>query len=149
MRGGDSTDIVYPLLSIGPSFCRSNIRGRCTTCWRVSDPLTGEELLVKDSWRSDDRDSEDVYLRDALGIAGVVQMVSCEPNRGQTKDLRCFDGPFPAGFQNRVATRLSMKSYGDPITRFTSAKQLLYALRDAIAGKALPLSIPLRLIVPV
>ena len=74
--------------SVDPFFRRTNIRGRCTTCWKIADPVTGEELLVKDSWRSGDRVSEFFHLKEALGISGVVQMVSCVPDRGQTKDLQ-------------------------------------------------------------
>ncbi|RXW18343.1 hypothetical protein EST38_g7503 [Candolleomyces aberdarensis] len=78
--------------------------------------------------------SEHVYLREAAGVAGVVQMVSCEPDRGQTKDLRSFGDEIPTGFQNRVETRVVLKHYGPPIMKFTSPKQVLCALRDAIAG---------------
>ncbi|KAJ2928037.1 hypothetical protein H1R20_g9046, partial [Candolleomyces eurysporus] len=133
-RGTDNAEIVYPLLSVDPFFRRSNIRGRCTTCWRVSDPASGEELLVKDSWRAGHSISEYAHLQEALGIPGVVQMVSHEPDRGQTKGLRGFGNVFPGDFENRMETRLVMKCYGDPIVEFTSAKQLLCALRDAIAG---------------
>ncbi|RXW15440.1 hypothetical protein EST38_g10415 [Candolleomyces aberdarensis] len=133
-RGTNNAEIVYPLLNVVPFFRRNNIRGRCTTCWRVSDPVTGEELLVKDSWRASHSISEYAYLQEALGIPGVVQMVSHEPDRGQTKELRGFGNVYPGDFENRVETRLVMKCYGDPIVGFTSAKQLLCALRDAIAG---------------
>ena len=37
-------------------------------------------------------------------------------------------------YHNRTATRVTTKSYGLPIHRFTSAVQLLSAIRDAIAG---------------
>ncbi|KAJ2914088.1 hypothetical protein MD484_g6305, partial [Candolleomyces efflorescens] len=133
-RGTYGTDVVYPLLNINPFFSRSYIRGRCTTCWSVSEPRTGEWLLVKDSWRPDDKVSESVYLQEARGISGVAQMISCEPDRGQTKDLRSPGSHLPEDFQNRVNTRLVMKCYGAPIRKFTSASQLLRILRDAIAG---------------
>jgi hypothetical protein len=71
----------------------------------------------------------------ALGIPGVVQMVSCEPNRGQTKDLRSFEAELPANFQNRVESRVIIKLYGQPISKFSSARELLCSLRDAIEGK--------------
>jgi hypothetical protein len=62
-------------------------------------------------------------------------MVSCEPDRAQTKDLRGFGGTMPAGFQNRVEMRVVMKSYGPSVKFFTSAMQVVCALRDAIAGR--------------
>ncbi|KAJ2912010.1 hypothetical protein MD484_g8405, partial [Candolleomyces efflorescens] len=132
-RGTNDAELIYPLLSVDPFFRRTDIRGRCTTCWRVSDPVNGEELLVKDSSRTFDGIPEVVHLQEALGIPGVVQMVTCDLDSGQTKELRGFT-VVPATFVNRVATRIVMKRCGDSIVRFASAKQLLCALRDAIAG---------------
>ena len=135
-RAADFTEKVYPLIYVDPFFSRSHIHGRGTTCWIVSDPATGEMLLVKDSWRSDDRTPEYVYLQDALGVPGVAQMVSCEPDRGQTKDLRFFVNGHRADFENPIDTRVVMKCYARPVITFTSPKQPLCALRDAIAGKS-------------
>lgn len=135
VRGDDGRDIVYPLLDVNPSFRRPTIRGRCTTCWRVFDPVTSEELLIKDSWKTDDKNSAHVCLQGALGIPGVVRMVSCQPDRGQTRDLRGFGDHLAPHFQNRLDTRIVMEYCGDPLTTFTSARQPLRALRDAIAGK--------------
>ncbi|KAJ2936681.1 hypothetical protein H1R20_g420, partial [Candolleomyces eurysporus] len=133
-RNSEGQEVVYPLSRVEPFFFHGVIRGRATICWSVHDSVTGEELVVKDSWRDDDRVSEHVYLEDALGIPGVVQMVSCEPGRGQTKDLRGFGDTIPTGFHNRVETRIVMKSYGKSVKYFTSAMQVVCALRDAIAG---------------
>ncbi|KAJ2912838.1 hypothetical protein MD484_g7575, partial [Candolleomyces efflorescens] len=132
--GLDGTEIVYPLLSVEPFFRRTEMRGRCTTCWLVSDPSNGNRLLVKDSFRTADRPSELIHLQEALGTPGVVQMVSCVPDRGQTKDFRGFQDTLPINFMNRVETRVVMRCYGGSILNFKSAMQLLCALRDAIAG---------------
>ena len=122
---------TYPILEHIP-VPRETIRGRGTVCWRVQDPDTGEELVVKDSWRPDDRPPEQEFLELARGIPGVVQMVSYETGRGDTQGFRC---PTTAGqFHNRSAMRVTMKSYGRPIEFFTSLTQLLCAMRDAIAG---------------
>ncbi|KAJ2919616.1 hypothetical protein MD484_g792, partial [Candolleomyces efflorescens] len=133
-QGNDGREVAYTLQKAAPLFFRGHICGRATICWTVRDPATGEDLVVKDSWKSEDRVSEHVYLQDAVGIPGVVQMVSCEPNRGETKSLREFGSVMPKGFQNRVETRVVMKAYGKSITCFTSAMQVFCALRDAIAG---------------
>ncbi|KAJ2914094.1 hypothetical protein MD484_g6314, partial [Candolleomyces efflorescens] len=133
-RGEDDLELVYPLVDVDPFFSQSIIRGRCTKCWRVTHPISGEELIVKDSWKCDDWTSEDVFLRMARGIPGVVQMVACEPDRSQTQDLRSFKTEAPPSFQKRVETRVIVKLYGQPINKFTSAKELLYSLRDAIEG---------------
>ncbi|RXW23021.1 hypothetical protein EST38_g2829 [Candolleomyces aberdarensis] len=133
-RGVDNSETLYPLLRLEPFFSRSHICGRSTTCWSVLDNGTDQELLVKSSWRLEDKTSEHVYLQEAVGTAGVVQMVSCEPDRGRTGDLRGFGNTVPAGFQNRVDTRVVIKCYGQPVREFNSPKQVLCALRDAIAG---------------
>ena len=126
---GDSR--VYRILGRIPT-PRYSIYGRATTCWRVQDPDTLEELVVKDSWRPERRPGEYELLELVKGIPGVVQMISYETGRGETKDFRC---PTTAGgYGNRVATRVTLKSYGPSIERFTSAPQMLCAMRDAIAG---------------
>jgi hypothetical protein len=107
-------------------------------CWNVRDPITNEDLVVKDSWRTEDRLSEHLFMQDAVGISGVVQMVTCEPDRCDTKSLRGFGDVLPARFRNRIETRIVMKAYGKSIRKYTSAKQLFCALRDAIAGRCPP-----------
>ncbi|RXW20928.1 hypothetical protein EST38_g4918 [Candolleomyces aberdarensis] len=132
-RDANNEYIIYPLATIQPFFFNGNIRGRSTICWSVRDPITNEKLVVKDSWRSEERLSEHVFLQDAVGVSGVVQMVTCEPDRCDTKSMR--GDALPAGFRNRIQTRIVMKAYGKSIKKYTSAKQLFCALRDAIAGK--------------
>ncbi|KAJ2914091.1 hypothetical protein MD484_g6302, partial [Candolleomyces efflorescens] len=110
------------------------IRGPASQCWSVVDPGTGTQYLVKDCWRVDDRVPEYEHLEAAQGLPGVVQMVSFEANRGETKGFR---SPFDIthfDFYNRVADRVVMNSYGETITKFRCPMELLYALRDAIAG---------------
>ncbi|KAJ2911438.1 hypothetical protein MD484_g8976, partial [Candolleomyces efflorescens] len=133
-RSADGVDVVYPLVDVEPLFCGKSVCGRATICWRVRDPASDEELVVKDSWKSEESLSEHVYLQDAIDVPGVVQMVSCEHDRSQTRCLRGFDDATPPGFHNRVETRIVMKAYGKTLRHFTSVKELLYALRDAIAG---------------
>ncbi|KAJ2914980.1 hypothetical protein MD484_g5412, partial [Candolleomyces efflorescens] len=133
-RAGDSTEKVYRLVHMVPFFDRSHIYGRGTTCWVVSDPGSGELSFVKDTWRSESGVAEHVHLQEAVGLSGVAQMVSCEPERGQTSDFRSFAHGDTGDFRNRIATRIVMKCYDRSIVHFKSAKQLLGALRDAIAG---------------
>ncbi|TEB25618.1 hypothetical protein FA13DRAFT_1692942 [Coprinellus micaceus] len=111
---------------------RDSIRGRATTCWRVRDPETAEEYVVKDSWRPEGRGPEHEFLEMIKGISGVVQMVSCEVGRGETKDFRCSSTT--RHYYNRISTRATMKSYGKSVLFFTSVLQLLCAVRDAIAA---------------
>ncbi|KAJ2915009.1 hypothetical protein MD484_g5421, partial [Candolleomyces efflorescens] len=133
-RTAENADRVYHLADVDPFFSRSQIFGCGTTCWAVSDPESGEKLLVKDTWRLDNGSAEHVHLKEAVGLPGVAQMISCEPNRGHTKDLRSPGTDEPLNFEDRIETRVIIKRYGHPIIYFKSAKQLLCALRDAIAG---------------
>ncbi|KAJ2914315.1 hypothetical protein MD484_g6093, partial [Candolleomyces efflorescens] len=133
-RGTDDQDKIYQLAQVNPCFFRGQIAGRSTICWSVIDPVTSERLLVKDLWREDDRPSEHTFLENAIGLPGVVQMVDCDPDRYETRSLRGLDGNLPTKFSNRIESRIVMKAYGNSIARYTSAQELLYAIRDAIAG---------------
>lgn len=127
---------TYPIIEEIP-IPRDSIRGRATTCWRVEDPDTSEELVIKDSWRPDDRAAEHELLELVKDIPGVVRMVSHDTARQQTKNMRC---PSTAGqYQNRIFDRVVMKAYAGPIETFKTALQLLAGIRDAIAGTLLSL----------
>ncbi|KAJ3504903.1 hypothetical protein NMY22_g17766 [Coprinellus aureogranulatus] len=124
-------DKTYTILEQIP-IPRDSIRGRATTCWRVQDPETSEQFVIKDTWRPADRPGEHELLELVKGVPGVVQMVSCEPSRGEVEDFRC---PSTTGkFYNRVFTRVVTKAYGKPIECFASMLEVLCALRDALAG---------------
>lgn len=126
---------VYPIIE-EIAIPRDSIRGRATTCWRVEDPDTREELVIKDSWRPDDHTAEYELLELVKGITGVVQMVSHESSRRETKDLRCASTT--GQYKNRVYERVIMKAYGGPLESFKTVLQLLCAIRDAIAGTLFP-----------
>lgn len=123
---------AYPIVEQIP-VTRYSICSRGTTCWRVRDPETLEEYVVKDSWREDDLPSEHELLERVKGIPGVVHMVSCEVDRGETKDFRCASTL--QHFQNRKASRVFLRAYGKSVEHFSSALQVLYAFRDAIVGQ--------------
>lgn len=130
--------VTYDLIDPHPVFNRPSIRGCGTICWTVRD-ATGQEFLVKDSWRSEGRKSETTFLKAAKGLQGVAQMHSCEEDREQTASFR---GPITNGdlaernFFNRCSMRAVLHCYGPPIIHFTSMKHAISALRDAIAGKS-------------
>lgn len=135
--GDDGHDeITYKLADIDPIWSSFNIRGSCTTYWRVVDPQSGEKRLVKDSWRSGERVSEKTYLEKAKGLPGVVQMIHCEDNRAETKVFRGLTNTsdVPGNFHNRIAIRIVMENGGRLLKEFTSPKELVCAFRDAIAG---------------
>ncbi|KAJ3499925.1 hypothetical protein NMY22_g19439 [Coprinellus aureogranulatus] len=130
MSGGERK--TYPILERIPT-PRDGLFGRATTCWRVQDPETLEELVIKDSWRPSGRPPEYELLELVKGIPGVVQMVDSEHDRGETKDYRCRSTIDL--YENRISTRVILKSYGPPIEFFTSPIQVLCAIRDAVAGE--------------
>ncbi|RXW15296.1 hypothetical protein EST38_g10560 [Candolleomyces aberdarensis] len=132
----DGNEITYDLVEPYPVFNRHSIRGRGTICWTVRD-AAGNEFLVKDSWRSERRESETTFLEKAKGLQGVAQMASFEEDREETAEFR---GPITNGqraednFHNRRSMRVVLHCYGPPIIHFTSMKHAISALRDAIAG---------------
>ncbi|RXW21067.1 hypothetical protein EST38_g4778 [Candolleomyces aberdarensis] len=133
-RNGNNAEVEYRLAEVDPVSSSYKIRDRGVICWRVIDPKSGDIMLVKEIWRAEDRLSEDFYLEMAKGVPGVVQMISFEYNRGDTKQFRGFDGPPPSDFRNRVAVRIVLDTEGKSIEHFKSPKELLCALRDAIDG---------------
>jgi hypothetical protein len=136
-------EISYKLASVEPIWAPFNsqgpcILGPCATYWSVVDPQSGRKLLVKDAWRSEERVSEKTYLEKAKGVPGVIQMISCEENRGETRELGGFEGfiDTPPSFNNRISIRIVMDNEGRLIKDFTSPMEVVLALRDAIAGQS-------------
>ncbi|KAF5341148.1 hypothetical protein D9611_006040 [Ephemerocybe angulata] len=110
------------------------VRGRGTVCWHAKD-REGKAILVKDSWRTDAQVPEYTFLERAKGVEGAVQMLAFEDDRVQTKNLR--PASFDLGsedFYNRTMCRVTMVRYGLPLYQFTSQRQAISALRDAIQG---------------
>lgn len=128
--------VTYSLCDVNPSFLRYDFHGRGTTGWRVRSPV-GTELFIKDCWRPASGSAEYDTLAHISGQQGVAQMLSFETRERTTADLRANgDNSWTMeGFSNRVSTRLVMESCGKSIDCFESQKQLVSAMRDAIAGE--------------
>ncbi|KAF6760716.1 hypothetical protein DFP72DRAFT_756616, partial [Ephemerocybe angulata] len=125
--------IVYNINMDRVPFFRGHILGRGTTCWYATQPTTGSEVVIKDTWRTESKLPESEFLRAAQGVDGVVQMISFQDHRAETAAYR------PAGFsfgdfENRIKSRTIMLHYGKSIEHFTSRYQAISALRDALAG---------------
>ncbi|KAF5339124.1 hypothetical protein D9611_011173 [Ephemerocybe angulata] len=127
----EGNPINYNLDMTAPPFVRASIRGRGTTCWHASHPETGERVLIKDAWRTGTRKSEIEYLKVAQGVEGVVQMISFEDDRAETKNYRPATCQHP-GFHNRIKSRVVMEHYGPSIWNFDDRIQLIAAIKDAI-----------------
>ncbi|KAF6760898.1 hypothetical protein DFP72DRAFT_1003488 [Ephemerocybe angulata] len=126
--------IKYQLRMDEPHIVCRVVRSRGTVCWRARDKA-GKHIILKDAWRIDEQVPEYVFLERAKGVAGVTQMFAYEDDRAQTKRFRpeCFD--FKANkFHNRTMSRVTMACYGSSLDQFTSQRQAIAALRDAIQG---------------
>ncbi|KAF6760837.1 hypothetical protein DFP72DRAFT_804846, partial [Ephemerocybe angulata] len=126
--------VKYPLAMDVPYFVKYSVRGTGTVCWTAKDK-TGRHILIKDAWRTDAQVPEYTFLERAQGLSGVAQILAVEDDRAQTKTFR--NGSFDFGspdFHNRTMCRVTMECYGDPLHKFTSQRQALAAIRDAIKG---------------
>ncbi|KAF5341005.1 hypothetical protein D9611_006098 [Ephemerocybe angulata] len=124
--------VAYALEDVEPIFFRPAVRGRGTACWYAKD-ATGSPVIIKDLWRADMKGAEHEFLERAKGLQGVVQMVSFEDERAQTKDFRP-ETYRSDDFYNRTLSRITMKRYGPSIAYSTSQWRLIASLRDAIQG---------------
>ncbi|KAF6760823.1 hypothetical protein DFP72DRAFT_881533 [Ephemerocybe angulata] len=124
--------IAYQLRMDRPCVLTQAVLGRGTVCWMAKDQ-DGKQIIIKDAWRVDEQIPEYTLLERAKGIPGVVNMIAFEDDRMQTKDLR--PGSFVSDdFYNRTMSRVTMSCYGLHLYQFTSQRQMIAALRDAIQG---------------
>jgi serine/threonine protein kinase len=130
-------EVIQYTLSKRPAlFYRRTIRGRGTICWRAKDK-ENRAIIIKDAWRSKDRNPEWELLKDVKGLEGVGQMVGWEERGLTTAKLRRFDEEMLSiflDFRDRMFCRITMEAYGGTIDHFKSREELLYAFRDAVAG---------------
>ncbi|KAF6760879.1 hypothetical protein DFP72DRAFT_1165972 [Ephemerocybe angulata] len=124
--------VAYALQSVEPTFFRHSVRGRGTVCWSAKD-ATGSPVIIKDLWRADMKGAEHEFLERAKGLQGVVQMVSFEDDRAQTKNFRP-QTYHSDDFNNRTLSRVTMTRYGPSIAHSTSQWRLIASIRDAIQG---------------
>jgi hypothetical protein len=82
--GGDSE--LYAVLDELP-VARDTIRGRATTCWSAQDPDTGEEYMVKDTWRPSDRTPEYELLE---LVQGFLALFKWSPTRTTAIEFMTF-----------------------------------------------------------
>ncbi|KAJ2915918.1 hypothetical protein MD484_g4505, partial [Candolleomyces efflorescens] len=127
----------YDLTSVQPVFKQYCLGNRGTVCWSVRDRNKKQTMIVKDSWRNESATPEYENLKQARGLRGVVQMVSYEEKRSQTKEfvlgMHLPDDP-TGGAANLIHSRIVMEQHGRHLGHFESEKQFLCALRDAISG---------------
>ncbi|KAF5341251.1 hypothetical protein D9611_005965 [Ephemerocybe angulata] len=126
--------VKYKLNMQDSCFVTMLVRGRSTVCWNVKDK-DETSVLIKDAWRTESQVPEYTFLEQAKGLEGVVQMFAYEDGRARTKNFRpeCFD--FNSDdFYDRNMSRVTMARYGASLNQFTSQRQAISGLRDAVQG---------------
>ncbi|KAF6760793.1 hypothetical protein DFP72DRAFT_881490 [Ephemerocybe angulata] len=125
-------NVKHQLMMGVPYFVKHSVRGSGTVCW-IAKNKAGKRIMIKDAWRTDAQVPEYTFLEHAKGVAGVAQILATEDDLVQTKTHRVggFDFASP-DFYNRTMCRVTMECYGSPLHKFTSQRQALAALRDAI-----------------
>ncbi|KAF6760828.1 kinase-like domain-containing protein, partial [Ephemerocybe angulata] len=129
---GSGKGITYQLRMDRPCVITQAVLGRGTVCWMAKD-RDGKQIIIKDAWRVDEQIPEYTLLERAKGIPGVVNMIAFEDDRMQTKNLRP-ESFVSDDFYNRTMSRVTMLCYGLPLYQFTSQRQAIAALCDAIQG---------------
>lgn len=135
VTNADGMQTPYKLCELEPVFRRYDIRGRGTTGWSAMDP-EGRCVFIKDCWRTDDGFPEYEVLKETIGVQAAAQMRDFESREVTTMELRGHGARkwSSDAFKNRISTRIVMDVYGESILFFKSQKQLVAAIRDAIAG---------------
>ena len=111
----------YLLRNMEPVFDQRAIRGRGTCCWLVD--IDGELFIVKDAWRSSEREPEWKFLQKVGGLDGVGQMKAYQDNLSCISKLRGLSPKrLPAylkeAFDERILSRITLICHGRSIESF-------------------------------
>lgn len=135
--------IPYRLCDVAPERRCYTIYGSGMTYWRAetietNSKQTPSEVLVKISWRAEDRPAEHIFLRRAAGIPGIAKMLTRRGEERCTRALRGRQNDDPDWEAERIRTRLGscivLEAHGSCIDGFTSQRQLFGAVRDVVVG---------------
>ncbi|KZT18171.1 hypothetical protein NEOLEDRAFT_1246569 [Neolentinus lepideus HHB14362 ss-1] len=157
----DGNDIIWHrYLTLGsPIFVARSIFGRATRVWiatrathiiddtPVTFDIPGSCVVIKDTWRPNDRPTEGSIYRKIYGdqteVFGVARYLCDYDVVDDLKDRvhRTLGGLInhiraqkERAFEELVHHRCVLLSVGIPLSRFTSTRQLMKAIRDAIKG---------------
>ncbi|KAK7042389.1 hypothetical protein R3P38DRAFT_2511725 [Favolaschia claudopus] len=123
-------------------FISDVIRGRGTVCWRVRHE--GKDFVIKDTWADDSRPNTEAEILDiarSLGVVGIPQVVASEiVDVGGIRGTDALRSSLPpklykeecAHIEKRLHRRLVLTPFGRSLYTFSTRKELLSALRDAI-----------------
>ncbi|KAJ7086176.1 hypothetical protein B0H15DRAFT_887291, partial [Mycena belliarum] len=122
-----------------PVFSRRMIRSRGTVCWDAV--YKGQRYIIKDYWRPDGGAYESAFLKKLAGVKGVGQMFAFEDDRESIKTGRGFEmgtemlsSPKNVRVLDKSFMRLVLRKYGGTLEQAASARELLCAVRDIVAG---------------
>lgn len=127
----------YPMRSIEPAIAHSDIQSRGLRIWKVSDPATGKDLVIKDTWLSDGQALETEYLLRVRGVEGLVQMVAHDVDTYPTTVEMRAQPITPWEKQsraNKVRLRMVLEEYGGGVAQCRDERKLIATLRDAVAA---------------
>ncbi|KAF5327225.1 hypothetical protein D9619_005082 [Psilocybe cf. subviscida] len=135
-------------------FRSKTIRGRGTTCWRAvrDDNPNGPEYAIKDTWTDTSRTTEEELMEILEGVEGIPILVAAEKlNHEDGRDVTSY---FHQNVEQKRTTSkgktkgehkkqkrtievrqhwlLVMTPFAQPLPSFSSKKELLSALVDAL-----------------
>jgi hypothetical protein len=127
----------YPMRSVQPTIARSDIYSRGMRIWGVTDPVTGRNLLIKDTWLPSNQRPESEYLALVRGVEGLVQMggvhfspypTILEMREAPTKQQKA------SSRIDLTRYRVALEEYGERVVYCEDEKKVLEAFRDGVAA---------------
>lgn len=146
--GQDNVEVAnyYTILKKRPYSRHEGIVGNGTSCWLGRD-LDGKLVIIKDTWipvHTGNRIPEAQLLAWVEDMEGISQMRTpfclidspTSKLRGLSSDIY-RQGPNKR-FEARQYSRMIFEYAGKPLSDITDPKEVLIAMRDAIAGQFKP-----------
>lgn len=146
ITGEDGKERKYSLINPQPSARCFTILGRGMIWWRAKTiPLipggAQTEVIVKFSWRAEDRQPEHEIMDLLVGIRGIAQMITWHAKEECTRTLANYQGDEPIygpdgkKVRTRLGTCIILEAHGEVLGWYTSQRQLFGAIRDVVASK--------------
>ncbi|KAG1853581.1 hypothetical protein C8R48DRAFT_610918 [Suillus tomentosus] len=128
------------LLIIAVLWRSQGLFSRGTVCYRVRDK-DGAEYALKDCWVDEaKKDHEEKVLEIVRGIPNVVTLVAAwdvqyEGESDSTLRIRKrHGGKFSPGFRCKYHRRMLLTPCGEPLSTFSTKRELISAFRDFVVG---------------
>ncbi|KAF8908626.1 hypothetical protein CPB84DRAFT_1767103 [Gymnopilus junonius] len=135
------------LFTIGkPIWSSLSLLGRGTSIWMVADKNTGEMFVLKNAWRQDNRNSESQIYEAITGKHPTLAVFECSGDvmfrhSGSSRNVSVQNLRQEGGSKNPNDTvndiifhHLLIRTIGRSILQWTTYKELLLGIRDAISA---------------